>query len=108
MSDNRSIALVFDNSDKQFFAQYPLRKAHIRLPYLNECSGEFWSLGDHNRTRRRILLCRTDARGAFLPDNKIMKIPFLAFADETIEDTDEVLLPIIDEIMTSAANGAAR
>jgi len=31
-----------------------------------------------------------------------MKIPFLAFSDETIEDRDDILLPIIEEIMLDA------
>lgn len=95
----RALARLFDSSDKAFFVNYPDRKAHIRLPYRDECKGEFWSLGDHEKTRRRILLCRVDHNGLPLPDRRIMKIPFLAFADETIEDTDEVLLPIIREVM---------
>ena len=31
-----------------------------------------------------------------------LKIPFLAFADETIEDDDKTLLPLIDQIMKDA------
>lgn len=101
--------------DAQFFAQHPSRKAHIRMPkkvlardaqramrYVDESEGEFWSLGEHVRERRRILLTRVDFHGNPLPGNRIMKIPFLAFADETIEDTDEVLLPLIKQIMEDA------
>ena len=98
-----AVARMFALHDQNFFSQHPDRKAHIRLPHAKECEGEFWSLGEHNRTRRRILLCRVMADGTFIPDNKIMKIPFLAFADETIEDEDHILLPIIQEIMEDAA-----
>ena len=78
------------------------------MPYADECAGEFWSLGDHQRTRRRILLTRADATGNKLPDNKILKIPFLAFADESIEDRDDILLPIVQQIMQDAAKGGMR
>lgn len=102
MVQRKALIVAFDNSDKNFFAQHPDRLAHIRLPYRDECAGEYWSLGDHNRARRRILLCRANADNRPLPDGKILKIPFLAFADETIEDTDAVLLPIVREIMQGA------
>lgn len=101
---NRAVATLFETSDKAFFAEHPDRRAHIRLPFKNECEGEFWSLGEHNRARRRILLWRVPRDNPFWNRLKvpILKIPFLAFADETIEDTDEVLLPIIDGIMRDA------
>lgn len=105
MTEGKAVALVFDTSDKAFFTAHPERKAHIRLPYKGEAEGEFWQLGEHNRARRRILLCRCDAIGNPLPNGQIAKLPFLAFADESIEDTDEVLLPIIDEIMRDAFKG---
>ncbi len=108
MTERKALIVAFDNSDKRFFQSYPDRLAHIRLPYRDECSGEFWSLGDHQRTRRRILLTRADAYGNKLPDNKILKIPFLAFADESIEDDDAVLLPIVQQIMQDAAKGGMR
>lgn len=98
----QALIVAFDNSDKNFFRQHPDRLAHIRLPFRDECAGEFFSLGDHNRTRRRILLCRADAQNRLLPDGKILKIPFLAFADESIEDRDDILLPIVREIMQGA------
>lgn len=108
MTERRALIVAFDNSDRNFFKAHPDRKAHIRLPFHGEAAGEFWSLGDHNRTRRRILLCRADDKGRFLPDGKILKIPFLAFSDETIEDRDDVLLPLVRQIMQDALNGAAR
>ena len=102
MVETAALALVWDKSDKGFFSDHPDRKAHIRNPYKGECSGEFWSLGIHDADRRRIILCRADRLGNLLPNNQVMKIPFLAFADETIEDTDTVLLPIVGLIMAEA------
>lgn len=107
MSDNPDI------DDIRFFQQHPDRKAHIRLPgkvmakttqravyFADECAQEFESLGDHEKHRRRIILTRADHRGMLLPENRVMKIPFLLFADETVEDTDEILLPIIHAMMS--------
>lgn len=104
MSERKALAVAFDNSDKQFFTQHPDRQAHIRLPYRDECAGEYWSMGDHQRTRRRILLWRVPKNNPYWEKLKepILKVPFLAFSDETIEDRDDVLLPIIEEIMQGA------
>src|SRR5580700_11002732 len=95
------VTLVKNDPDSQWFHSYPDRQSHIRNPikilmtdkqrgthYVDELAGEFWSLGDHNKDRRRILL---------------LKVPFLLFGDESVEDTDAVLLPILHEIMTDAA-----
>lgn len=103
-------------TDEQFFQQHKDRQAHIRLPgaprpvrdeqravrYLSECELEFRSLGPHDKSRRRIIAFRTSSNHATHP-NAILKIPFLAFSDETIEDRDDVLLPILTEIMVEAA-----
>lgn len=104
MAEHRALVVAFDNSDKQFFVRNPDRNAHIRLPYQNESAGEFFSLGDHNRTRRRILLWRVPEDNPYYDRGRrpLLKIPFLIFADETVEDRDDVLLPIIHEIMTGA------
>ena len=103
-SNRRARAIAFDNSDRHFFAQHPDRQARIRLPYAGESDGEFWQLGEHNRARRRILLWRVPRDNPHYHQLKqpLLKIPFLAFADETIEDTDEVLLPLIHDIMLNA------
>lgn len=102
VTDKKALALVWDQSDKNYFVSHPDRKSHIRNAYQDECKGEFWTLGPHDKDRRRILLTRADYEGNYLPDNKVLKIPFLAFADETIEDTDDILLPIIRQIMAEA------
>lgn len=106
-----------DEDDVRFFFKYPDRKAHIREPrkdlvidkqraanYVDECQKEFWSLGPHEKKRRRILLWRIPPDNPFYDPARpgILKIPFLAFADETIEDRDDILLPLIHEIMVNA------
>lgn len=101
--------------DAQFFQQHPDRQARIRSPgkaayrdqqravrYLDESEIEFRHLGPHDPKRRRIIAFRTLADHPTHP-NTILKVPFLAFADETIEDRDDVLLPILAEIMMQVA-----
>lgn len=101
--------------DEQFFKQHPDRRARIRKPefkphrdsqravrYMDESEIQFRQLGPHSKERRRIIAYRTPADHPSHP-NHIMPIPFLLFADETIEDRDDVLLPIIHELMTNAA-----
>lgn len=105
------------DQDAQFFTDHPDRRSRIRLPggpapfkdaqravrYLSEAEMEFRSLGPHDKSRRRILVWRAPADHPTHP-NHLLKIPFLAFADETIEDRDDVLLPIIHDLMKRAAN----
>lgn len=106
------------DEDAQFFTSHPDRYAHIREPrmqlvklpsrqvkYVPECSGEFWSLGEHNKDRRRILLWRVpETHPAYDPkEMKILRIPIILFGDETVEDTDANLLPQIHQIMTDVA-----
>lgn len=107
MSERKALIVAFDNSDKRFFQDHPDRQAHIRLPYQGESSGEFWQLGDHQRSRRRILLWRVPKTNPHWQKLKepILKIPFLAFADETIEDRDDILLPLLEQIMQDIAKG---
>ena len=104
---SKALIKTFDNSDRHFFAANAERQAHIRLPYKGEAEGEFWSLGEHNRTQRRILLWRIpkDNPHYEAAQQGILKIPFLAYEDEEIADTDEVLVPLIHEIMTAQVPG---
>ena len=109
--------------DEQFFAQHPDRQAHIRLPsfapardsqravrYLHEEELAFRSLGPHQVGRRRILLYRVPKDNPMwkADGQQILVIPFLAFADETIEDRDDILLPLIHRIMMDAAKAHLR
>lgn len=101
--------------DAQFFAQHPDRQARIRLPskvahrdqqravrYLDEEELPFRALGPHDPKRRRIIAYKLPANHPTHP-NHIMKIPFFAFADESISDDDATLLPIVHKIMLNAA-----
>jgi len=110
MAERKALVVAFNNSDRDFFHRNPDRRAHIRLPYENECAGEFWSLGDHNRARRRIMLWRVPKQSPYYDKvhMPVLKIPFLAFSDETIEDSDDILLPIIDTIMREAKQAQQR
>ena len=104
-------------TDEQFFQIFPDRNYHIRKPvmelikdkqramrYVEECEQEFLSLGPHPKDRRRLILYRVP------PDNPhynplkppILKVPFLMFADESIEDDDATLGPILHGIMEDA------
>ena len=102
MTNPRELARLFEKSDREYFQTHRDRKTHIRKCFMSECESEFQTLGYHERDRRRILLTRVDFERKPLPDNKVLKIPFLAFADEEIADRDDILLPIIDEIMKDA------
>lgn len=110
---------VADEEDIRFFFQHPDRRAHIRLPrmasevvinqqrgasYVGELEREFRTLGPHRSDRRQVILWRVPEDNPFYDPRKpsILKIPFLAFSDETIEDRDDILLPILHEIMTGA------
>lgn len=107
--------------DAQFFVDHPDRRTHIRPPkptlhhdprthevrYLDECEAEFRSLGLHEKNRRRIILTRVNVMGVPLEDNHVLKIPMLLFADETVEDRDDILLPIIDQIMREAGQNTS-
>ena len=106
MAERKALVVAFDNSDKMFFENHPERQAHIRLPFQGESAGEFFSLGDHQRTRRRILIWRIPKDSPYYHPIKqpILKIPFLTFDDEIVEDSDDVLLPIIATIMAEQAN----
>lgn len=96
--------LTPDALDARFFRHNSDRMAHIRRAAKNECLAEFRSLGDHDAERRRIVLWRVPTNNPFYDPKRrpLLKIPFLAFADESIEDTDEVLLPVIHTIMSEA------
>lgn len=110
---------IRNDQDAQFFSSFPDRQAHIRkqtnLPhrdpkthrvtYEYECEQEFRSLGDHNVDRRRIILWRIPRDSPFFnsANPQVMKIPFLLFADETIEDRDDILLPLLHKIMVEQA-----
>ena len=96
---------ILDN-DEQFFTDHPDRQARIRKPIRKEMDGEFGSLGPQDITRRRIIAWKIPKDNPhWRPGMTVLKVPFLLFGDETVEDTDKVLLPFLDEIMKQAARG---
>ena len=106
MSNARALATVWAKSDAHFFFDHPDRQSHIRNAYKTECLKEFLTLGPHVPNRERILLWRVPRDNPHWdPDHpQILKIPFLAFADEEIADRDDILLPILHGIMENAAH----
>lgn len=70
--------------------------------YLDEEELPFRSLGPHDPKRRRIIAFKLPPDHPTNP-NHILKVPFIAFADETVEDRDDVLLPLLQRIMIDAA-----
>ena len=88
--------------DLEFFNAHPDRQTHIRVAFDGENKREFRTLGLHDARRRRILLWRVPP-GSAAAVGGVVKIPFLAFSDETIRDDDATLLPILHEIMGDAA-----
>lgn len=100
----KALGAFFDRADQQFFVEWPKRQARMRLPYRDEMWEEFASLGYHPRERRRIIVWRVPEDNPYYDPAKrpLLKIPFVAFADKTIEDRDDVLLPILQQIMAEA------
>ena len=90
------------DEDEQFFADHADRLCHIRPVRKREQNSEFMTLGPHDRERRAILVWKVP-KGHPFGAGRIIRIPFLKFADETIEDDDRVLMPLLDQIMKNAA-----
>ena len=95
------------DTDELWFEQHPDRKAMIRAAGAHEKQAEFNSLGLHDAKRRRIICLKAWNRDVRRAVGPVMRIPFLQFADESIENSDEVLLPVVHEIMMGQAPGAA-
>lgn len=91
------------DTDAQFFAQWPQRLTLIRAPIGDESRAEFVSLGPHDASRRRIIIYKVPRENKISP-GKILKIPILLFSDESIENNDDILLPMIFDLMKNAAN----
>jgi len=94
-----ALAQVADNI---FFQEHPDRQFRIRMPAPGERLEEFRGLGGHDPERRRIIAWKVPV-GSRLMEGAILCIPMLLFADETIEDNDTVLGPIVHELMQDAA-----
>lgn len=106
------------DQDAQFFIVHPDRYARIRMPtkqiginrqrattVIDECEAEFRTLGEHHRSRRRILVWRMPENHPMYDDKQavLLKIPYLLFSDESVEDDDATLLPLIHAVMKDAS-----
>lgn len=93
------------NDDVLWFRQRVERQARIRTPAPGEFDASWRYLGMHEANRRRVLVWRVprDNPGRSKVPDGLMRVPFLAFADETIEDSDAVVLAILKQIMAEAA-----
>jgi hypothetical protein len=95
--------VIKDITDEAFFLDHPDRSYHIRTPVGREYEREFRTLGLHLVERRRVLVKKLDPARARIARMKVITLPFLAFADETIADRDDVLAPIFRGILEEAA-----
>lgn len=92
--------------DECFFADWPDRKIRIRRTLDDkEFQREFRTLGLHQQARRRVIVARVAPHVAKIYGRELIAIPFLAGIDEEIADRDDILLPILDEIMRDARGG---
>lgn len=89
------------SGDQLFFNSHRDRKARIRKPYGVEAEDDFRSMAPHDPERRRMLVWRVPPDGPV--PGRIIPIPLIVGFDETIEDDDAILLPMLLEIMKDAA-----
>lgn len=94
-------------ADRSFFAEHHDRRLRIRPPIGDEYLSEFRQLGPHNQDRRAVIVTRIRPSLAKRYHVDFMRIPFLLFADETVEDRDDILAPIVDEMMRGAASSGS-
>lgn len=92
-------------ADQVFFREHRDRRLRIRAPIGEEYLTEFRGFGMHDKNRRRVIVSRLPVSMARRHMVDFMRIPFLLFADETVEDRDDILAPILDRIMREAASG---
>lgn len=105
-------------NDVEFFSNNPLRNARLRLPgkapfkdkqravrYLDEFELEYRSLGRHDPKQRRVIVWRLPSdHSAFDPEHpQLLPIPYVLMEGEELTDTDEVLLPVLHQIMSEQA-----
>lgn len=101
VSDRAPFELI--DTDQAFFADHPTRRTRIRDAIGDEQAAAFQSLGDHDAKRRRIVIWKLPPSMRQHGTPELLKIPFLAFGDETIENEDSILMPLIHQLMADAA-----
>lgn len=92
------------DDDAIWFDLHRDRQARIRSPNPFEFWTAWQQLGGHDASRRRVMVWRVPENNPgrrVIPDG-LMRLPFLLRSDETIENADSVLLPILDDMMQDA------
>lgn len=92
-------------ADKLFFNLNRDRNLRLRRPIDDEYQREYRQFGLHEERRRRVIVARVPYHMMQRHNIDFIRVPFVMFADETVEDTDAVLAPILDEMMRDAAEG---
>ncbi len=87
--------------DTLFFQKHRGRHARIRKPFGNEAEDDYRQLGYHDPARRRMLVWKVPQDGPF--PGRLIPVPIITGFDESIEDDDAILLPMLAEIMNDAA-----
>ena len=90
-------------SDRLFFSAHKDRRLRIRAPVDGEYLWEFRRFGMHQEHRRRIIVATLPKSLSKRYDIDYIRIPMLLFSDETVEDRDDILGPILNELMRDAA-----
>lgn len=93
--------MLLTEDDLSFFLRHNGRKARIRQPLPLEAEEDYRAMGYHDPARRRMLVWRVPPDGPI--PGRIIPIPFLVGFDETIEDDDAILLPMLADFMKDAA-----
>lgn len=96
------MTLTIIDTDEQFFKQHTDRRARVRKARDGEFKGEFASLGPHEPNRRYVIVWKTDPVPGF-SRGRVLKTPFIATADESIEDSERVARELLDGAMRQAA-----
>ena len=93
------------NDDVIWFGQRLKRNFRIRRPADREFMQAWQLLGEHRSSRRHVIVWRVphDNPGRRVVPDGLMRIPFLAFADEAFDDSDETIGPIFHHLMADAA-----
>lgn len=92
-------------SDEAFFKRHRNRQVRIRRCHQNEMNREFHSLGLHDERNRRMIVWKVP--GNIRPPyshyaDQLMKIPYLKDPNDVIEDTDNAVMPLLEQLMEEA------
>lgn len=98
--------MLLVENDNAFFRRNPRRQIRLRLPHKGEMNREFMSLGIHSESQRRMLVWKVPGsiRAPYSEwAGRLMKIPYIMQPNEELEDSDKILMPLLDELMDEAS-----